>query len=111
MKSLSEESPLSWPESLGRHHIITGPHTVIPLGRCVDPESCSAAIKVTHGGGRCTCRLEGYLSGVCVAGFYFLHTTRLVEFMKENPDSTDVSGRFGGRSWSLSLCCAYVYPS
>lgn len=110
MKSLSEESSLSCPESLGRHHI-TGPHTAIPLGRRVDPQSCSAAIKVTHGGGRCTCRLKGVLSGVYVVGFYVLHTIRLVEFMKENPDSTDVLSGFGGRSWSLSLSSAHVYPS
>lgn len=110
MKSLSEESSLSCPESLGRHHI-RGPHTVIPLGRRVDPQSCSAPVKVTHGGGRCTCRLWGYLSGVHVAGFCSLHTGRLVEFMKENRDSTDVSSGLGGRSWSLSLSCAYVYPS
>lgn len=76
-----------------------------------DPESCSAAIKVTHGGGRCTCRLKGYLSSVYVAGFCFLHTIRLVEFMKEDPDPTDASSGFGGRSWSLSLCCAHVYPA
>lgn len=110
MKSHSEESSLSWPESLGRHHI-TGPHTVIRLGRRADPESCSAAIKVAHGGGGCTCRLKGNLSGVYAAGFYFLHAIRLVEFMKEERDSTDASSGFGGRSWSLSLCCAHVYPS
>lgn len=99
MKSHSEESSLSCPESLGRHHII-GPHTVIQLGRRVDPESSSAATKVTHGGGRCT------LSGVYAAGFYFLHAIRLVEFMTEDPDSTDAEQWVWGKEleWLPLLC-------